>query len=234
MPLPVGPRPVALGVAAACLVVMVPALLAVQRELGRAPTGAERARAVLAEQAGRWRSWPAGRLFPGTIAYTLAVGGRETARRVGIGPGTGCAAAVDVPLRDGLRRAGCRAVLRATYLDAPQGLVITVGVLVLPDPAAAARTAARLPSGRSVASPGLRALPFPGSVTSRFGDAARQAAAVAHRGPYVVAATVGYTDGRPAARIRSRQDVLFEIAPQLAAGVLGPLAAGPGCGRPAC
>ncbi|NDU77588.1 hypothetical protein GWI34_33965 [Actinomadura sp. DSM 109109] len=80
---------------------------------------------------------------------------------------------------------------------------------------------ARFPSRRPA--PGLRALPLPGSVAARFTDAARQASAAAQRGPYVVAATAGYADGRPA--MRGSLDDAAELAPQIVRGVLRPLTA---------
>jgi hypothetical protein len=71
-------------------------------------------------------------------------------------------------------------------------------------------------------------------VAARFGDAARQVAVTRHRGPYVVIATIGYADGRPAAKIKQKQGYLNAVAPQLADAVLGPLAtpARPDCSSP--
>jgi hypothetical protein len=129
--------------------------------------------------------------------------------------------------------AGCRAIVRATYVDQPSGLAITLGVAAFTDEGAAGRAAGRLPRGDK-ATPGLRALPFPVSVVARFGDAARQRGTSRQRGPYLVLATIGYADGRPAAKMPQRQEEAFAIAPQLADAVLGPLAppARPDCEAP--
>ncbi|WP_030173186.1 hypothetical protein [Spirillospora albida] len=209
--------------AAGCAGVLAVAGVRLAAEMTRGPTAAERAAATVAEINARYRNWPAGRIFPERLPYTAPHGSAETARRVGIGPGTPCDEAVDGALGASLTSRGCRAALRATYLDQPQGLAVTVAVLAFPDDRSAHAAAAwfSVPRPR----PGVRALPFPGSVAARFGDASRQAAAMARRGPYIVAATVGYADGRPALRARHQQADLAELAPQIADGVLRPLSA---------
>ncbi|MFB4310496.1 hypothetical protein [Actinomadura sp. GTD37] len=214
-------RTAALVAASACATVLVVAGVRLSAELTRGPTPAERAAATAAELSGRYRTWPAGRVFPAELPYTLGQSSPETARRVGIGTDTRCETAADDPLAGSLTARGCRAVLRATYLDQAQGLAVTVGVAVFPDERSAREAVAWFPDGAP--RPGLRALPFAGSVAARFGDAARQASAAAQRGPYVVAATAGYADGRPA--LRGAQADPAELAPQLARGVLRPLAA---------
>lgn len=190
-------------------------------ELTRPPTQAERDSAATREVARRWQAWPAGKIFPATLPYSLDVGGRERARRVGIDPGgPACAAAVDPGLAGTLRGNGCRGALRATYLDQLQGLAITVGVVAFPDERAAARAQARLPK-----TPGLRTLALPGSVVARFTDKARQTSVARQDGPYIVLAAIGYADGRPAAKSKQEQTDVYAIAPQLAEAVLTPLAA---------
>lgn len=208
---------------AGCAGVLAVAGVRLAAELARDPSPGERASAAAREVARRYETWPAGRVFPAGVRYTVDQGSSETARRVGIGTDTRCETAVDASLARSLTARGCRAVLRATYLDQPQGLAVTVGVVVLPGEAAARSV---LPwFGTRAGRPGLRALPFPGSVAARFGDAARQASAVAQRGPYVVAATVGYADGRPTLRTRQQQPDLGALGPQLAGGVLRALTA---------
>ncbi|WP_067633733.1 hypothetical protein [Actinomadura latina] len=213
-------RTAALVAASACATVFAVAAVRLSAELTRGPTPAERAAAAAAEPAGRYRTWPAGRIFPAEIPYTLGQSAPETARRVGIGTDTRCETAADDALVRSLTSRGCRAVLRATYLDQAQGLAVTVGVVVFPDERSAREAVAWFPDGEP--RPGLRALPFADSVAARFGDAARQTSAAAQRGPYVVAATAGYADGRPA--LRGAQADLAELAPQLVRGVLRPLA----------
>ena len=222
---------VAVVVAVISLAVFAGSTAALVAELTRAPTAAERNRAMIVEVARRWDAWPAGKIFPATAPYTLRVGGDETARRVGIGQDTSCTGATDTAWHSTLRAHGCLAALRATYLDQLQGLAITVGVIAFPDERTASRAAGMLPANRR-AVPGLRALAFPGSTVARFGDAARQEAAMRYRGPYVVIATIGYADGRPAGKDGPKQNDLEVIVPQLADAILRPLTAParPDCG----
>jgi hypothetical protein len=155
------------------------------------------------EVAKRWRSWPAGRIFPRTIPYELpgrAFGGGSplslTARRVGIAPQSSCRAAVDPAVGDVLARHGCQAVLRATYEDTTQTLAVTVGVAVLPAFSAARESATSLGTVGEPAS-GVRAVSFRRTTTARFGDRSHKIAWDGVAGPYLVFATVGYADGRP-------------------------------------
>ncbi|WP_222722840.1 hypothetical protein [Actinomadura alba] len=217
-----------------CLAALVASAVVLAGELTRPPTAAERDRATAAELARRWEAWPAGKIFPDTVPYTLSVGGKESARRIGIGHETACEGAVDASLRAVLRSHGCRAVIRATYLDQLQGLAMTVGVVAFPDASKASGAMSGLPK-EIKASSGLRALSLPGSVAARFDDAARQEAAIRHRGPYLVMATIGYADGRPAAKIKEKQGYLKVVVPQLADSIIGSLAkpARPDCSSPA-
>ncbi|WP_240506201.1 hypothetical protein [Thermoactinospora rubra] len=210
---------VAAALSVLCAVAAVLGVRTVVAELTRGPTEAELAAAAQEEVAERWRTWPAGRVFPESLAYSAEQGGEERARRVGISPLTGCAPAVDEEVRQALREAGCRAVLRATYLDALGGVVVSVGVVVLPDEPRAQRVALAFPQGGS-AVPGLRAVPFKGTVAERFTDAGRQAGSVRQAGPYVVLTTAGQSDGRPARAVREQRPAIFAFAPDLGEQVL--------------
>src|SRR4051794_32682159 len=144
-------------------------------EFHRRPTPGELYRAATAEVRDRWRTWPAERIFPTSVPYTSEQGGIERARRVGIAPGTGCADGIDPVPAAILRRDGCRALLRATYVDQLQGIVVTVGVVVVRDERAA-RAAKDALTPVDATEPGatLHALAFPKTVAARFDDAARQ------------------------------------------------------------
>jgi hypothetical protein len=204
-----------------CLAVAAVAAVQVIHELTRPPTAVERDQAAIEEVATRWRTWPAGRIFPATLPYNLDVGGPEKARRVGIDPdGITCASAVTGQLADTLRRYGCSGALRATYLDQAQGLAITVGVVAFRDERSAALAGTKLPKA-----PGLRTLALPGSVVARFTDAARQTSVGRQKGPYIVLAAIGYADGRPTTKAKQKQTDLYTVAPQLAEDVLAPLVA---------
>ena len=88
-------------------------------------------------------------------------------------------------------------MLRATYDDATQSLAVTVGVAVLPGPAAASASLHALPGQHGNGSrPGVRAVSFRRTPVARFGNRQRQLSSVQRAGPYLVFTTVGYADGR--------------------------------------
>ena len=119
------------------------------------------------------------------------------AHRIGITRQVSCRAATDPAVARVLARHGCLAVLRATYGDATQSLAVTVGVAVLPSPAAARATQRALPSQAGKGPrPGVRAVPFRHTPVARFGNRQRQMSWERGTGPYLVFATVGYADGR--------------------------------------
>jgi hypothetical protein len=206
---------------AACLVTAVLAGRAARAEQTRPPTAAERALAVAAAVAGRWQTWPAGRIFPATLGYVSSVLTQESARRVGISPADGCVAALTGPLAATARDDGCHAALRATYLDQLGGVVYTTGVLAFPTSRRAAAFA--IAADHSALPAGLRAYGPGGTAAARFTDAARQAWAVRQAGTYVLITVAGYTDGRPAAATGERRPSVFAPAGQLARDILAPL-----------
>ncbi|MGI8330825.1 hypothetical protein ACRYCC_12735 [Actinomadura scrupuli] len=210
---------VAACVAAGYLLVSTVALTGLWAELHRAPTNAELQQAANVEVAGRWQAWRAGRIFPDQVPYEV-VGEGEYARRVGMDSRTDCAGGVDETIVPILVRHGCRAVLRATYLDQLQGIVITVGVVAFPDEQAAYQARRELPTDPTT----LRALPLPGTPAARFTDPARQDGSGERAGPYIILTTAGQADGRPAVTVRKGRAGIFDVAPQLAHAIGVPLA----------
>ena len=199
-------------------------------ELTRGPSPAEVRQAAADEVARRWWVWPAGRVFPATLPYVTEQGGTERAHRVGVSTRTSCASAVDAPLRRKMRDEGCQAVLRATYLDALEGVVVTIGVAAFPDTARAAAAQAAFAKG-GAPSPGLRALSFPGTVADRFTASGRQHGYAREQGPYLVLITAGQVDGRPARAVGRQRSTLFAFTTDLADEVLTAIAtpASPDC-----
>ena len=107
----------------------------------------------------RWQTMPAGQVFPASISYQLSAEVlKDTiplnldALRVSIAhQESDCAKAVTgEPAAAALRRNGCEAVLRATYVDATRSYVITVGIAVLPNAAAATSAATGLVAPRNL------------------------------------------------------------------------------------
>ncbi|GAA2419927.1 hypothetical protein GCM10010191_33850 [Actinomadura vinacea] len=211
------------------LMVSVVALTGAWAALNREPTNAELQRAANAEVARRWQAWPAGKIFPDRVGYSLGRGRSEFASRLGVAPQTTCQGAVDPEISAVLRRHGCRAVLRATYADQLQGVVVTVGVVAFADAWRADRAFRELPSAvlpdrSSGVRPALRAVSFPGTPSARFIDAARMDRTADRGGPYVMLTTSGHADGRPAAAVtKEHPGDPYALAPQLARGIARPL-----------
>ncbi len=166
-------------------------------------TPAEQHAIVSWEVGKRWRAWPAGKIFPASIAYRVPAGVLASktglslsARRVGIAPQAPCAAAADRAAARVLARYGCAALLRATYADATGAFVTTVGVAVLRGAAEGAAAQAALP-GSGELRPGVRAVGFPDTLTASFTDRSRQVSSSVAAGPYLVMYTAGFADGRP-------------------------------------
>ena len=208
---------------------------------------AQRQQIVAWEIGKRWRSWPAGQIFPPAITYSLpgtAFGGGPslplTAHRVGIARQADCRSAVPRDAAGALLQHGCVAVLRATYEDTTQTLAVTVGVAVLPAASAARKTVMSL-GGTADPRSGLRTVAFRRTATARFGDRAQKLSWDGAAGPYLVLATAGYADGRP---LIARGDdayteaELFGLASgtgRKVASVLGAPPPVPHCpGSPAC
>jgi hypothetical protein len=203
-------------------------------EFHRRPTQGELYRAATEEVRDRWRTWPAEWIFPASVPYTGEQGDIEQARRVGIADGTGCADGLDAASAAILRRGGCRALLRATYVDQLQGIVITVGVAAVADERAAlVAKDALLPADPTQMSATLHALAFPRTVAARFDDAARQYAAAGQAGPYVVLTVAGQTDGRPAAAVRKKHTSAFLLVAEIGGNIVDALAqrAEPDCSQ---
>jgi len=210
--------------AVGCLAAAAVAGTVAERVVTRSATPAERAAATAAAVVDRSQSWPAGRIFPARLGYGTDLLTNETAARIAISAQDACATAVDPSFRKLTERDHCRAGLRATYLDQLQGIVYTIGVFAFPS----TRDAVSFDAGLRSVDPQLiavRALALPGTASERFADAARQAGTARQDGPFVVLTAAGYADGRSAAATGERRASIFQPAAQLAAEVLGPLAA---------
>jgi hypothetical protein len=199
------------------------------------------------ETAGRWRTTPAGKIFPPTVTYQLPGYALDagaplslTAHLIEITPQATCRAASDPAAAAVLSAGRCSAVLRATYADQTDSMLVTVGVAVMPAAAAARSAASQLTAGRQPR-PGVRAVPFRDTLAQAFGDEQRQLSWAISSGPYLIMSTVGYADGRPREQVSSDPYASQEMA-SLAGGVAsaigGPLGApplpprcpgGPGC-----
>jgi hypothetical protein len=209
------------------------------------------------EIASRWQQLPAGRIFPASVSYQLSASLLQdatalnlTALRVSIAPQSGCGPDVTTSAAAAvLRRDGCRAVLRATYVDSTWSYVTTVGVAVLPTAAAAEKASRSLSQPRLTAADNATTVRLPvGILVVRYhGRAAamfnysRQFSASFAKGPYLVMYAAGYADSRPRVPVVSdrysyeemntlAQDVARSVADTLAAQPASPHCPGsPGC-----
>lgn len=206
-----------------CLAVAVAAGIAAHALAARKPTATQRAAAAAKAVADRWRTWPAGRIFPARLRYTTSLLTTEKATRVGISPESRCAAAISASVARLAATDHCRAGLRATYLDQLQGVVYTVGVLAFPSQHLAADFSLALHRSAG-ASPALRPFAMPGTASALFSAKARQAGTMTHDGPFVVLTVAGYADGEPAGRGQQKRLSAFAPAAQLAVTIARPLA----------
>jgi hypothetical protein len=207
----------------------------------------------------RWQLMPAGQIFPASVSYQLPSNVLQDATplslnafRVSIAPQqSDCAKAVTSAVAGAtLRTNGCEAVLRATYVDATRSYVMTVGVAVLPNAAAAASadgglsqprlTAAHEDAGIGRLSAGVLVVRFGGAGAGRY-DYNRQISASFVAGPYLVMYAAGYSDSRPRVPVAndSYSDAeMTSMASGVAHSVANTLAASPApphCpGAPGC
>jgi hypothetical protein len=172
--------------------------------LPRTFSPAERQQIMAWELGKRWRTWPAGRIFPSVVTYQLpgrAFGGTNglslVAHRVGIARQANCgSAAISAVTARALTRQRCLAVLRATYTDETQSMAVTVGIAVLPSEGAARHSKSSL-AGVSDPGPLVRAVHFRRTDTAAFGGKSGQVPWERVTGPYLMLADAGYADGRP-------------------------------------
>lgn len=209
------------------------------------------------EIASRWQRLPAGQVFPASVPYQLPATVLQDvtalnldAQRIGIAPQSGCGTSVTTSAAaQVLRRDGCKAVLRATYVDSTWSYVMTVGVAVLPSDAAAAQAFQSLSQPRLTAvrgsqadrlAAGIAVVRYRGTAAGLF-DYSRQISASFADGPYLVMYAAGYADNRPRVPVTSdlysdtEMTTLARSVAKSVADTLAAPAASPRCpGAPGC
>ncbi|MGW2050237.1 hypothetical protein ACWCPF_34445 [Streptomyces sp. NPDC001858] len=160
-------------------------------------------RSAYTAAAGLWHNVPVDQLFPPTVdGQGAGPGGADrTWTRIAVAPDSGCADGLDPLLLKALAPVGCQRLLRATYTDATQSYVTTVGLLFTTADAAAMRA---LDTRFSKEGLGKRAdlMPRPyaakDTAAAAFGDKQRAAwtISVLTDAPVVVYAVSGWADGR--------------------------------------
>ncbi|MGV9892699.1 hypothetical protein [Streptomyces sp. NPDC003395] len=156
-----------------------------------------------AATAGLWHNVPVDQLFPPTVSGPGAGpgGADRTWTRVAVAPDGGCADAFDPLLRKALAPVGCGRLLRATYTDATQSYVTTVGLLFTKaDPAGMRALNTRFRTEALGTRPDLMPRPYAAADTpaAGFGDPQRASWTihVLTDAPVVVYAVTGWADGR--------------------------------------
>ncbi|GAB1330625.1 hypothetical protein [Streptomyces sennicomposti] len=158
---------------------------------------------AFATAGGLWHNVPVDQLFPPTVRGDGAGpgGADRTWTRVAVAPDGDCADAFDPQLRKALAPVGCARLLRATYTDATQSYVTTVGLLFTgADAPAMTSLAARFKSEGLARRTDLMPRPYAarGTVAEHFGDRQRASwtVSVLTEAPVVVYAVSGWADGR--------------------------------------
>lgn len=194
---------------------------------------AKQQRQILDWEAGKaWRVTPASKIFPGTVTYQppseLNGSPLLAATMIGIARQATCRAATDPAVAAVLDRNGCQAVLRATYADATDSYVVTVGVAAFPGTAAASAAHRELAGvagngggargkAASVAA-GVRPVAFTGTPAAWFTSGRRQISSSITKQTYIVFYTIGYADDRPREPVASDSYAYSEMS-SLGAGV---------------
>ena len=161
----------------------------------RVPNSAQLAAAGSAESARQWRWLPAGKIFPAVINYKTSQGTRTHATLVGIAPQAPCAKALDTATAKTADKAGCLTVLRATYADASDTVVTTVGVAVMKSRSAADKADAAFTSAPDS---GVLPAAFPATVAAEVNARGRLLTDEQEVGRYLIFSASGYADGRKA------------------------------------
>ncbi|MFE3930108.1 hypothetical protein, partial [Streptomyces sp. YIM B13508] len=162
-----------------------------------------------------WHEVPVDQLFPPTVQGRGA-GPGEADRvwtRIAVAPDSGCEGAFDVLLTRALAPVGCERLLRATYTDATQSHVTTVGLLFTEaDAAGMEALARRFDRERLDRRSDLMPLPYAAKDTAAEGFGPEQRASwaisVLTDAPVVVYAVSGWADGRRADEPQPAEDAM--------------------------
>ncbi|MFC7903126.1 hypothetical protein ACFUV1_23640 [Streptomyces griseoincarnatus] len=162
-----------------------------------------------------WHEVPVDQLFPPTVQGRGA-GPGEADRvwtRIAVAPDSGCKGAFDALLTRALAPVGCERLLRATYTDATQSHVTTVGLLFTEaDAAGMGALARRFERERLDRRGDLMPLPYAAKDTAAEGfgpdQRASWAISVLTDAPVVVYAVSGWADGRTVDEPQPAEDAM--------------------------
>ena len=199
------------------------------------------------EAGARWRTLPAGSIFPATVRYPPPTALDDAARltltasRIGIAKQAPCREATDPGAAAVLARRGCEAVLRASYVDGTSSYVVTVGVAALPGVAQVEAANRELASDAARAGASVLTVPFTGTPAADFTNNRREISGRAVAGNYLILYTIGYADDRPRVKVTADSYADAEMTAagagvaQAVRSVLGATVPAPRCpGTPGC
>lgn len=160
-----------------------------------------------------WRNERADKLFPKTLTTVVDAQTRATDskhaewNRVGISQKTGCREGLSGRLAAEAKKLGCRAVLRATYVDATGNVVATIAYVVLRDLDDPGEEMDKVfESGQ----PGVKAFAVSRTIAADWADENRNGSsgkrANYQYAPFTVAATVGAVDGHKSGHLPEEWD----------------------------
>ncbi|MFF6878933.1 hypothetical protein ACFY9S_26990 [Streptomyces sp. NPDC012474] len=187
-------------------------------------SGEEGTPSTFAAAGSLWHSVPVDQLFPPTVQGRGAGpgGADRTWTRIAVAPDSGCKNAFDPLLRKALAPVGCERLLRATYTDATESYVTTVGLLfTTADAPGMTALANRFRKERLDRRSDLMPLPYAAKGTLAAGFGAGQRASwtvsVLTEAPVVVYAVSGWADGRTVDDPQPAEDALEADATTAAA-----------------
>ncbi|MDT0389986.1 hypothetical protein [Streptomyces dubilierae] len=187
-------------------------------------SGGEGARSTFSAAGSLWHSVPVDQLFPRTVQGRGAGpgGADRTWTRIAVAPDSGCKGAFDPLLRKALAPVGCARLLRATYTDATESHVTTVGLLfTTADAPAMTSLANRFRKERLDRRADLMPLPYAAKDTPAADFGAKQRASwtvsVLTEAPVVVYAVSGWADGRTVDDPQPAEDAMASGAATAAA-----------------
>ncbi|WP_327393262.1 hypothetical protein OG533_32930 [Streptomyces sp. NBC_01186] len=161
-----------------------------------------------------WRNLPAEKLFPKTLGPKMNSQAGATDpkhaewHRVGISQKTGCADSLTGATLAEAKKKGCKAVLRATYVDPTGNVLGTVGLIVLPETDSAEEGMATFfdaEKEKRNPKPGVKAMGVPRTIAAGWKDGNRNGSeglqATSLDMSYAYVATTGSVDGRKAGHL---------------------------------
>ncbi|MFI9049586.1 hypothetical protein [Streptomyces sp. NPDC053427] len=161
-----------------------------------------------------WRNEPVDKIFPEALAdkqdaqSDTADRKRAQWHRIGISDKTGCDEGLSSAIAAEAKKLGCKAVLRATYVDPTGNTVATVAVIVLPKGDTAKNKMGDFFSyeqDKHSTRDQVKAFGVPRTLAARWNDAARNGShgdtVTEMNLPYALSASTGAADGRKAGKL---------------------------------